>query len=206
MKIYDFLFLFLFYHHRGQVNLLLENLSEAIADFTKAHELMPKHPLPYVHKLYSAYRNACASENNAELYRILEEFSDAIKHQYPDCVEAYSLFAQILSDQNQFALADDYFQKAILLDPQNAALFVHRGLLVLQWKGDLPTALSYMERAIEVDNKCEFAYETLGTVEVQRGSLIVQFSLLMLMTKHCLLLMFLFQGTWRGQLACLTKL
>ena len=26
-------------------------------------------------------------------------------------------------------------------------------------------------RALEVDDKCEFAYETLGTVEVQRGNL-----------------------------------
>ena len=26
-------------------------------------------------------------------------------------------------------------------------------------------------RALDVDDKCEFAYETLGTIEVQRGNL-----------------------------------
>jgi len=35
--------------------------------------------------------------------------------------------------------------------------------------GDINTALKYLEQAIQVDDKCEFAYETLGTVEVQRG-------------------------------------
>lgn len=50
-----------------------------------------------------------------------------------------------------------------------AGLFVHRGLLNLQWKGDINAALELLEKAIEVDDKCEFAYETLGTVEVQRG-------------------------------------
>lgn len=51
----------------------------------------------------------------------------------------------------------------------SAGLFVHRGLLLLQWKGDINEALKLLEKAIEVDDKCEFAYETLGTVEVQRG-------------------------------------
>ena len=33
------------------------------------------------------------------------------------------------------------------------------------------TATEYIEKAIAIDDKCEFAYETLGTVEVQRGNL-----------------------------------
>jgi len=31
----------------------------------------------------------------------------------------YSLFAQILSDQQQYQLADDYFEKAMKLEPNN---------------------------------------------------------------------------------------
>lgn len=52
-----------------------------------------------------------------------------------------------------------------------AGLYVHRGLLNLQWKGDMNSAMKMLEKAIEVDDKCEFAYETLGTVEVQRGDM-----------------------------------
>jgi import receptor subunit TOM70 len=45
---------------------------------------------------------------------------------------------------------------------------VHRGLLTLQWKGEIDQAVDMMKEAIKIDDKCEFAYETLGTVEVQR--------------------------------------
>lgn len=50
----------------------------------------------------------------------------------------------------------------------------------MQWKGDINEALKLLEKAIEVDDKSEFAYETLGTVEVQRGGKNHKKSLLML--------------------------
>lgn len=41
-------------------------------------------------------------------------------------------------------------------------------LLQLQWKQDLEMGLELISKAIEIDNKCDFAYETMGTIEVQR--------------------------------------
>ena len=41
-------------------------------------------------------------------------------------------------------------------------------LLQLQWKQDLDLGLDLISKAIEIDNKCDFAYETMGTIEVQR--------------------------------------
>lgn len=41
-------------------------------------------------------------------------------------------------------------------------------LLQLQWKQDLDQGLELISKAIEIDNKCDFAYETMGTIEVQR--------------------------------------
>lgn len=79
---------------------------------------MPKNPLTYVHKLYSEYRQAVNDQNNTKLFAKIEEFSEAIKT-YPTCIEVYSLFAQILSDQQQFALADEYFEKAMKLESGN---------------------------------------------------------------------------------------
>lgn len=158
------------YHHRGQVYLLIEQLEDAVSDFARASELSPKNPITHVHKLYSEYRQAVNEQDNTKLFAKIEEFSEAVK-QYPECIEVYSLFAQILSDQQQYQLADEYFDKAMKLEPNNAGLYVHRGLLLLQWKGDINEALKLLEKAIEVDDKCEFAYETLGTVEVQRGNL-----------------------------------
>merc|ERR1711879_438184 len=56
-------------------------------------------------------------------------------------------------------------------DPGNANLLVHRGLVALQAKGDVSLAVELITQAIRLDEKCEFAYETLGTIEVQRGNL-----------------------------------
>lgn len=48
------------------------------------------------------------------------------------------------------------------------ALFFIPSLLQLQWKQDLDKGLELISKAIEIDNKCDFAYETMGTIEVQR--------------------------------------
>lgn len=44
-------------------------------------------------------------------------------------------------------------------------------MLQLQWKADLTAAVKLIEEAIKIDDRCEFAYETLGTIQVQRGHL-----------------------------------
>ena len=31
--------------------------------------------------------------------------------------------------------------------------------------------MELISKAIEIDNKCDFAYETMGTIEVQRGNM-----------------------------------
>jgi hypothetical protein len=42
------------------------------------------------------------------------------------------------------------------------------GLLQLQWTGDIPKAIEMINQALKMDDRCEFGYETLGTIEVQR--------------------------------------
>ena len=78
---------------------------------------------------------------------------------------------QVLSDQQQYEKADSYYEQALKVDPTNANILVHRGLIHLQWRGDVGKATELIEQAIKLDEKCEFAYETLGTLEVQRGNL-----------------------------------
>ena len=39
---------------------------------------------------------------------------------------------------------------------------------MVQWKQDLEKAIELVEQAIEIDDRCDFAYETLATLEVQR--------------------------------------
>ena len=46
-------------------------------------------------------------------------------------------------------------------------MFYYR-LLKIQWKQDLQAPISLIKQAIDIDEKCEYAYEILGTIEVQR--------------------------------------
>lgn len=158
------------YHHRGQVYTLLDQLDSATKDFDRAVTLSPDHGITLVHKCYAEYRMAVQEQNNFKLNEVMEQFSAAIDR-YPDCVECYSIMAQILSDQGRFGPADEFFVKASKIDPQNATIYVHRGLLQLQSSANMDEALKLINEAIKIDDKCEFAYETLGTIEVQRGRL-----------------------------------
>lgn len=47
-------------------------------------------------------------------------------------------------------------------------LFFLRRLLVYQWKRDIEKAMDLLKKAVNLDPKCDFAYETLATLQVQR--------------------------------------
>jgi len=158
------------FHHRGQVNLLTEQVDSAAEDFNKAVTLNPNFPVAYVQKLYTDYRKAMQQNDQTAVKNVINSF-DKAKDQFSGCVESYALYAQVLSDQNNFDRADELYEEAIKIDPLNANLLVHRGLITLQWKGDIVKAVELITKALDVDDKCEFAYETLGTIEVQRGNL-----------------------------------
>lgn len=107
------------------------------------------------------------TQNVELLMQNMEDFRKTTE-KFPSCSEAFVLFAQVLTERQEYQKAEDLYLKAIELDPGNASVCVHRGLLLLQWKGDIENAINLIRSAIQIDDKCEFAYETLGTVEVQR--------------------------------------
>ena len=71
----------------------------------------------------------------------------------------------------QFEKAESLYERAEKVDPTNANLLVHRALICLQAKGDVQGGVDLVRRALEKDDKCVFALETLGTIEIQRGNL-----------------------------------
>lgn len=155
------------FHHRGQVKLLMEKTDEARGDFEKAVKLNPNFSVAVVQKCYSDYRHAVHSQNMELLKQSMEDFRNSLL-KFPDCPETYILYAQVKAEKQDFQEADDLFKKALEIDPNNASIYVHRGLLLLQWKGEIEKSVEMMKEAIKIDDKSEFAYETLGTVEVQR--------------------------------------
>nr|XP_022914549.1 mitochondrial import receptor subunit TOM70 [Onthophagus taurus] len=160
------------YHHRGQVYLLSDQTDLARSDFEKAVKLNPDFPIAVVQKCYANYRYALATQNAALLVETLEGFRKATER-FPSCSEAFVLYGQVLAERGDFDNAEKLYLKAQDVEPKNATILVHRGVLQLQWKGNIEQSIELMKKAIEVDEKCEFAYETLGTVEVQRGNLVI---------------------------------
>ncbi|XP_011199679.2 mitochondrial import receptor subunit TOM70 [Bactrocera dorsalis] len=158
------------YHQRAQIYILLDQLPEALSEFEKVVKLSPNHAMAYIQKCYAEYRMALLSQDQMRLMIVMNEFKNAIE-KFPDCIECYSLMAQVLADQQQFQQADQFYEKALKVAPENASLYVHRGVMLLQWKGDIDKAITLINQALEVDNKCLLAYETLGTIEVQRANL-----------------------------------
>lgn len=75
---------------------------------------------------------------------------------------------KVLVDQEDFDGAEEYFNRSIKVDKENASLYVHRAMLMLQARGNVDEAIKLIEKAISIDKSCMFAYETLGTIEVQR--------------------------------------
>lgn len=158
------------YHHRGQVNLLMDQTQLAINDFNRSIQLNPNFPIAFVQKIFTECRKAIAEENSVEIKNCINAFEQALE-KFPKCVETYALYAQVMSDRQDFDKSEELYKRAEKIDPNNANLLVHRALISLQSKGDVTSAVKMMEEALEIDERCEFAFETLGTVEVQRGNL-----------------------------------
>ncbi|KAK4290642.1 hypothetical protein Pmani_036470 [Petrolisthes manimaculis] len=158
------------FHHRGQIHLLIGKVDSAMSDFKKAVDLNSNFPIAFVQRCYTDYRYAFQLGDKAKVEEIMKKFDEAIQN-FPKCVECYVLYAQVLCDQSEHERADGYYIKALEVEPDNPTTLVHRALLTLQWKGDLAQARNFITKALEIDEKCELAYENLATIEVQTGNL-----------------------------------
>lgn len=150
----------------------MERTDEARTDFQRAVELNPNFSVAVVQKCYSDYRQAMQTQNVDLLMQSMQDFRKAIE-KFPNCPETYILFAQVKTEKQEFQEAEELYEKALKIDPNNASIYVHRGLLLLQWRGEIEKAVEIMREGIKIDEKSEFAYETLGTVEVQRYVVII---------------------------------
>ncbi|XP_014285604.1 mitochondrial import receptor subunit TOM70 [Halyomorpha halys] len=157
-------------HQRAQMYLLGEKLEEAVEEFQKAIALHPTSGLVLVQKLYAEYRLG-VSRNDSSIAQTAKKGLQNAINKFPNTPEGYMLLAQVYNDAQDYEKAEATFDLGIKADEKNASILVHKGLLYLQWKGDIEKASKLIEKGIEVDPKCEFAYETLASIEVQKGNL-----------------------------------
>ncbi|KAL3213295.1 hypothetical protein MRX96_035530 [Rhipicephalus microplus] len=156
--------------HRGQVLLLLDRLEDTLKDMERSVSLRPDFPSAAAQRCYVQYRYGAATKDANKQMEALQDF-EKVQQMFPNCPECYFLHAQILSENKEFEKAEENFLKAQKADPTDPNVPVHLGILHLQWTQDFEKAAEFMYKAISMDEKCQFAYETLGSVQVQRGFL-----------------------------------
>ena len=174
------------YCNRAQVHAMKNNFAECFKDFETCLEINPEHKIAKLQKAFfefrqfytqlSVYMQATHAsqedmsrylENSKELKAETDKLEKVI-FEYEDVPEAFNLYAQILSEQENFGKAEKFYEKALAKDPHNSALIVQRALNIMTWKNDFEQSIEMLNNAIEVDDTCEFAYETLATIEIQR--------------------------------------
>ncbi|CAH8614932.1 unnamed protein product [Schistosoma guineensis] len=156
------------YLHRGQINLLADQLDEALHDLNTAVKLKPEFSVAQAQRLYTLYRCALTAGDVSKVDSRIEEFRRLVK-KYPNCLETHSLFAQILSERGDFKESDKIFADLITLAPDSGLAYAHRGLLQLKWKQDRDAALCFFIEGIQKDPKCELIHELLGQLSVEKG-------------------------------------
>ncbi|CAH8631438.1 unnamed protein product [Schistosoma haematobium] len=82
------------YLHRGQINLLADQLDEALHDLNTAVKLKPEFSVAQAQRLYTLYRCALTAGDVSKVDFRIEEFRRLVK-KYPNCLETHSLFAQV---------------------------------------------------------------------------------------------------------------
>lgn len=158
------------YQQRAVVYVQMDRIDDALVEMDRVLKINPGLSSAQCQRAYFVYRQSVGADDAVKTYSAVQQLH-RLNVQDPSDVECCNLLAQVLTEQQQYDKALPILQHIIELDKRNASAHVHMGLLHLQWNGDIDKAIASIERAIEIDQKCELAYETYGTIEVQRGRL-----------------------------------
>ncbi|XP_019852329.1 PREDICTED: mitochondrial import receptor subunit TOM70-like [Amphimedon queenslandica] len=88
----------------------------------------------------------------------------------PGLAEGLLLYALFLQDVEEVQLSEEILHKAIELEPDNASAHFTISILYLLAHRDMDKAINSLRTAIEMDSSCIQAYETLASLEMQKGN------------------------------------
>ena len=134
------------YHHKGQPELALVDLNQAI-------RLAPNYPQAYLHR-------ALVFEKQGDIDDAIADCNKAVQID-PKYVEAYGERAELFSSRNDFDRAIADASRAIELDPQFLRAYNIRGR-AFGSTGELDDSLSDLNRAIELNAKLPYLYNNRG--------------------------------------------
>ena len=138
------------YYYRALVYTRLERYGDALEDLNKALEQQPHFPQAYAARgsVYLALGRPASA---------VEDFKKAIRLGLTDDPTLYINLGQAYFKLDLYDLAEQNFQKALDLDPENPAALFNLGSLYLK-KGDDEQALDYFNRTLQKDPNFAAAY------------------------------------------------
>jgi len=110
------------------------------------------------------------TQNDAGIADALKNFNKCMR-KFDKSPDVFNLYGQILMELGRFGEAIAQFDHVIKLDPGNAAIYVHKAVAKYQMEGDINRVLELLYESVHVDDRNEFVYETIGTLELQAGNL-----------------------------------
>ncbi|CAL8101802.1 unnamed protein product [Orchesella dallaii] len=158
------------WHHRGQVYLTRGMINEAQEALSRAAALEPDFGLGVATKWYMTFRMSLLQNDFEGQKTSMTEFEKVAKR-FPNDPDVVNLHGQLLLEQGLFAESDMNFDRVLELDPTNATVYVHKAMSVYQKTNDQAKCLEMLRDALKIDDRNEFIYETIGTLELQSGNL-----------------------------------
>ncbi|XP_011694266.1 PREDICTED: mitochondrial import receptor subunit TOM70-like isoform X2 [Wasmannia auropunctata] len=168
------------YYHRGLVYKFMGRLDETKHDLEKTIECNPNFFMGYMQKCYfeyyivkGVYDFVTAELTNIQLIKLLRNFKKSFVKFQNSSEYSYCnlLYAEIMMENQQYKTADNFLATAMENDPENAVFCVIRAIFQLHWKNDFDKTVELLNKALDLDEKCEMAYEALGCIAARRGNL-----------------------------------
>ena len=151
-----------FYYERGREYHLTGNLDAAIADYTKAIALDPKHDRAYNNR-------GIAYAEKGEYDSAIADFTQAIALN-PNYEAAYNNRGVAYANKGELDKAIADYTQAIALDSKDADAYNNRGVAYKD-KGELNKAIADYTQAIDLNPKLPFGYYNRGGVYKAKGEL-----------------------------------
>ncbi|KYN39743.1 Mitochondrial import receptor subunit TOM70, partial [Trachymyrmex septentrionalis] len=164
------------YYHRGQTYMHMGKLNKAKHDFEKALEYNPNFSMACIQKCYTDYRIAMLNKDVRLVEAAVRAFEKVFEKytNLPEYAFCYQYYCKMMSETRQYQKAHIYFTKIIKKYPKDTSMssvYLQRACLQFDWSSNSESKAEYLKKAIELDEKCSFAYKLLGIVEMKKGNI-----------------------------------
>ena len=146
--------------HRGNFMMMLDQIGEALKDYSRVIELSPNNAAVYTNR-------GVAYHKKGQLDFAVKDYNNAVKLN-PDDANAYSNRSNVYREKGEFNRAIDDANIAIRINPNCTEAYTNRGA-AYGAKGYFDNAIKDCNKAIELNPNCPEAYSNRGHAYLKKN-------------------------------------